>query len=141
MSHLAKPITLSHKLRTDVQNSAKSSHARRYAGDGGNELPNINFSKSMNSLDMKRAVTASTTTVSKRNVFQRLSGLPDFIDCAGIMPENLTTTKPSSLCVRCSNHASMCMPCTELLCEQSLNFYRVSRARGAAALFSSAITE
>lgn len=48
---------------------------------------------------------------------------------------------PSAVCVRCSSHASMCMMCTEVMAQEALNFYRKTRARGAASLFANAITQ
>eukprot|EP01041_Mallomonas_annulata_P008917 gene8917-18450_t len=73
------------------------------------------------------------------SIFQRLSGYDaDSTLCS-------TTPKPankslSSLCVRCSEPACICMQCTERISEQSLKFYKETRAKGAMELFTNAIT-
>lgn len=78
---------------------------------------------------------------ASKTQFERLSGLYDYSVSAGVFADPTITTKPSTRCVRCANHASLCMPCTEYLCDEALTFYRKTRARGAIKLFQNAVTE
>ena len=75
------------------------------------------------------------------NQYERLSGTLDFMASGGVFPDRTTIVHPVAVCVRCSGNAAMCMPCTELLCQESLTFYRKTRAIGAASLFQRAVTE
>ena len=73
--------------------------------------------------------------------FESLSGSLDFVASTGVFADRQVMTMPTAVCVRCAEHASMCMSCTEILCQEALNFYRRTRARGAASLFANAITQ
>ena len=73
--------------------------------------------------------------------FESLSGSLDFVASTGVFADRQQMTMPTAVCVRCAEHASMCMSCTEILCQEALNFYRQTRARGAASLFANAITQ
>lgn len=79
---------------------------------------------------------------SKDPFFARMSGIVDPMNTTGLYAEITTPTRPTIYCVRCSAvHASVCMPCADLMCEQTLTFYRKTRAAGAAALFTKAFVE
>ena len=75
------------------------------------------------------------------NQYERLSGSLDFMASGGVFPDRTTIVHPVAVCVRCAGNAAVCMPCTELLCQESLTFYRKTRAIGAASLFQRAVTE
>jgi hypothetical protein len=72
---------------------------------------------------------------------ERIASNIDAVDSGGVFADRTVMTQPSASCVRCGNHASVCMSCTEHLAEDALNFYRKTRARGAASLFANAITQ
>ncbi len=74
-------------------------------------------------------------------VMEANSGNIDAIASGAAFADRTLMTRPNASCVRCGNHASVCMSCTESLAEESLNFYRKTRARGAASLFANAITQ
>ncbi len=77
-----------------------------------------------------------------RKTFNRLSGLSDPVSTSGLYSEISNPQRPVHLCVRCSDaHPSVCMPCCELICENTLTFYRKTRAAGAASLFTKAFVE
>ena len=69
------------------------------------------------------------------------AGNIDAVASGGVFADRTIMTQPSASCVRCGDHASVCMSCTEFLAEEALNFYRKTRARGAASLFANAITQ
>lgn len=74
--------------------------------------------------------------------FARLSGLADPHNSSGLFAERTHAARPTSLCVRCgSMHSSICIPCSEVVCENTLTFYRKTRAAGAAVLFNNAFVE
>ena len=51
-------------------------------------------------------------------------------------------TRPTATCVRCGNHASVCMSWVmEFLAEESLNFYRKTLLEIVMSLFANAITQ
>lgn len=135
---LSKSQTLQKKMRI----ASRENHERPKDGQTKIDLPIIKTTKSLSSLPTPSTSELSPVRpVRTQNQFHRLSGLYDFMDSSGLLPSNSILTKPVAVCVRCANHASICMPCAELLCDQSLTFYRMSRAKGAAALFSQAIHE
>ena len=75
------------------------------------------------------------------NMYERLSGSYQFESNMGALADRHPITHPSTLCVRCSDAACMCMSCTETLCNNAVTFFRRSRAKGAAQLFANAIRE
>lgn len=77
----------------------------------------------------------------RRNPADRLSGLLDPENTTGLLSEHNQISEMSSSCVRCGEHASICMPCSDQLAEQSLIFYKKTRAAGAASLFTNAFLE
>lgn len=77
----------------------------------------------------------------ERDQFTRLSGLKDPYSSTGLFRERTTPLTPSVLCVRCGSSASLCVPCSDLMCENAIIFYRKTRAAGAAALFTKSFTE
>mmetsp|Transcript_5446 Transcript_5446/g.5601 ORF Transcript_5446/g.5601 Transcript_5446/m.5601 type:complete len:705 (-) Transcript_5446:124-2238(-) len=74
------------------------------------------------------------------SVYQRLSGFDAEVAMCSYTTGGANKIH-SSLCVRCSEHACLCMQCNETLIENSLTFYKETRARGAMALFDNAITQ
>ena len=92
------------------------------------------------------SLTSSKAERLKRSAEQDLiieanSGNIDAIASGAAFADRTLMTRPTAACVRCGSHASVCMSCTEFLAEESLNFYRKTRARGAASLFANAITQ
>jgi hypothetical protein len=62
---------------------------------------------------------------------ERLSGLRHSRNDSGLYSELTSASTPSRICVRCgTSHASMCMPCVDLQCENIITFYRRTRAAG-----------
>jgi hypothetical protein len=98
------------------------------------KLPNVNLSKSVSTNDYsfyKSIKNVSTNSITdSRDTFERLSGLYNPQNSIQTLTDPNLLIRPVNLCVRCSNHASLCMPCTETLCDQGLDFYRKSRAKG-----------
>jgi len=76
-----------------------------------------------------------------KNQFDRLSGSYDFSASSSTFPDRFHVMHPIAMCVRCSSHASVCMPCCEKICDETLTFYRKTRAIGASSLFTKAISE
>eukprot|EP01031_Cornospumella_fuschlensis_P028813 gene28813-34781_t len=90
----------------------------------------------------KPTIFADTlATYQKDNLYSRLSGVVENENSSGLFSYVIKPQKPLSLCVRCSNHASLCMPCAEDDCEKTVTFYRKTRAAGAATLFNKAFVE
>ena len=78
------------------------------------------------------------------SITSRLSGLHDNmaleVSKYGVFPDRSIIRHPTTICVHCSNnHASICMQCSELLMDKSVDFYRISRAQGALVFFDNAI--
>ena len=117
-------MSLSKKLRASIPTNATQLQQSR----SNQALPELKISRSL-------------STKKSKDQFERLSGVYDYSISGGVFSDPSIVTHPSSRCVRCSNHASMCMPCTEYLCDESLTFYRKMRARGAISLFQNAVTE
>ena len=91
--------------------------------------------------------TSTSTPASYRkppgvSPFERLSGSHNFVaSCSGGFADRHRMINPTAACVRCAEPGSMCMACCESLAQEALNFYRKTRARGAASLFANAITQ
>lgn len=140
----SKPLSLSMRMRTE---------AAKLPGQGSlnasaslSLLPEIGFGTGSNAYDLKLSSTYSLTKSKKDAARQELeveraSGIIDYTASAGVFADRNKMTMPNAVCVRCGEHASCCMSCTEYLAEEALNFYRKTRARGAAALFANAITQ
>jgi len=89
---------------------------------------------------LKKFVTGNSAPRAE-NIYERLSGSYQFESNMGVMKDRHPIAHPSSLCVRCSDTAAMCMACTEILCNNAVTFFRRSRAKGAAELFATAIKQ
>jgi len=134
----SKPLSLSMRMRTEA---AKLPPER-----GNASLPEIGIGMGSSGYDLKLSSTYSLTKSKKdaaRQEFEveRASGIIDYTASGGVFADRSKMTMPNAVCVRCGEHASCCMSCTEFLAEEALNFYRKTRARGAAALFANAITQ
>jgi hypothetical protein len=125
---------------SSLKSSAQSPLRATKNNDNNSRFPQLKVSKSVpNGLPL--SPSQRQPPVASKNQFERLSGLYDYSVSAGVFADPSLITKPLTRCVRCSNHASICMPCTEYLCDESLTFYRKTRARGAIKLFHNAVTE
>ena len=138
----SKPLSLSMRMRTEA---AKLPPERGTIG-GSASLPEIGIGTGSSSYDLKLSSTYSLTKSKKDAARQeieveRASGIIDYTASGGVFADRTKMTMPNAVCVRCGEHASCCMSCTEFLAEEALNFYRKTRARGAAALFANAITQ
>lgn len=80
-------------------------------------------------------------TGASKSVHNRLAGLNDPQNTTGLFADTTHPPHPLPLCVRCGNSPSLCMKCSELECENTLTFYRKTRAAGAATLFTKAFVE
>lgn len=80
------------------------------------------------------------TGISK-SVYNRLAGLNDPENTTGLFADTTNPPRPLSMCVRCGDAPNLCMKCSELECENTLTFYRKTRAAGAATLFNKAFIE
>jgi len=60
---------------------------------------------------------------------------------AGVFVDRGQTMHPTVLCVRCAQHASLCMTCAEQQTSESLRFYRRSLGKGASAILNEAIKD
>ena len=60
---------------------------------------------------------------------------------AGMFVDRGQTLHPTVLCVRCAQHASLCMTCAEQQTNESLRFYRRSLGKGASAIINEAIKD
>jgi hypothetical protein len=91
---------------------------------------------------LKKFTTGSNFNPPRaESIYERLSGSYQFESNMGVMKDRHPIAHPSSLCVRCSDTACMCMACTEILCNNAVTFFRRSRAKGAAELFATAIKQ
>lgn len=119
--------SLSMKMRVDSVQGIKD--------DGKRKLPLLEKPQ-------KKFVTGSYFPAPKADsIYERLSGSYQFDSNMGVMQDRHPIIHPSTLCVRCSETACMCMACTEILCNNAVTFFRRSRAKGAAELFATAIKQ
>ena len=139
---LRAPMSLSMRMRSESS----------VAASGSEELPRITSgavgltsTSSLGTTSSPGYQKKSKKEVQKKDEFrypfERLSGSLDFVASSGVFADRSVMVNPAAVCVRCAEHASMCMSCTEILCQEALNFYRKTRARGAASLFANAITQ
>jgi hypothetical protein len=115
---------------------------------GSSSLPQIGYPGSIGAshnltIGMNYNLTKSRKVdpVKQDNEVERASGISDYMASGGVFADRTKMTMPTASCVRCGEFASTCMSCTEYLAEEALNFYRKTRARGAASLFANAITQ
>ena len=160
----SKPVSLSMRMRTDAAKLPPERHSARGTGAGsqsqsyGGSLPDIsatgpgmpassssrNMSSTHNlSLGLNYDLThRKDLSVGRQELdVERQSGIKDYLESGAVFADRTKMTMPTASCVRCGEHASTCMSCTEYLAEEALNFYRKTRARGAASLFANAITQ
>jgi hypothetical protein len=71
----------------------------------------------------------------------RLAGLNDAYNTTGLFADSIHISRSLPMCVRCGESPNLCMKCAELECENTLTFYRKTRAAGAATLFTKAFVE
>ncbi len=131
-------MSLSRKLK---QANDKAHHKEKL--QQSNTLPTLmNPGNSSNNLG--HDVYAMYLSPSKATgVASRLSGLAESVNSSALFTEKVSMPKkPLTIRIRCSStHAALCMSCVEQDCQNALNFYRKTRAAGAATLFSKAFIE
>ena len=89
-----------------------------------------------------RILTQIEKNVNNRNMSSKLSGTSNIQAFSrGLFSDSGQTISPSSLCVRCSAHASVCMKCCEFQASEALLFYRKSVGKGASLILDQAIIE
>ena len=128
-----KPVSMSMHMRTDAakldRSLLRSSSVHDLPGQQSSTLPLIssgsNFKLTMTKKD--RMMQSTMQEISA----DRASGNIDAESSGGVFADREKMTMVTSQCVRCGEHASCCMSCTEFLAEEALNFYRKTRARGA----------
>lgn len=138
------PVSLSMRMRSEA------TVPPRTAPEDSTTFPEIPQTTTMpiqrHTLKPNLSLTSSKVERLKMSAEQDLmmeasSGNIDAISSGAAFADRTLMTRPTAACVRCGNHASVCMSCTEYLAEEALNFYRKTRARGAASLFANAITQ
>ena len=138
------PVSLSMRMRSEA------TVPPRPAPEDSTTFPEIPQTTTMpiqrHKLKPNLSLTSSKVERLKMSAEQDLimeasSGNIDAISSGAAFADRTLMTRPTAACVRCGNHASVCMSCTEYLAEEALNFYRKTRARGAASLFANAITQ
>lgn len=81
-------------------------------------------------------------TVHESGLAYRHSSTANFLSSSsGPYVDVGVSLHPSAQCVRCSSHASICVPCGEVHTNEALAFYRKSIGAGASAILNQAITE
>ena len=136
-----KSVSLSMKMRTDAAKLDRSlSRSSSVPGQASaSSLPMINAAENFKMTMSKRERMMHST---KQEISSdSASGNIDAVSSGGVFADREMMTMVSAQCVRCGESASCCMSCTEFLAEEALNFYRKTRARGAASLFANAITQ
>lgn len=131
------------RMRTEAAKLPPEGRGSRPDGTSGS-LPDIGgMSNSLNpKLSSTYSMTISRKDAARQEIeVERASGIIDYVSSGGVFADRNKMTMPIAACVRCGEHASTCMSCTEFLAEEALNFYRKTRARGAASLFANAITQ
>jgi hypothetical protein len=151
-----KPVSLSMRMRTEAaklpperQSSARGSNMSEsgslpdIGGGSGIFSSNTSQQKTRNNLTLglNYSLTQKKNPGSQEIEMEKASGIKDYLESGAVFADRTKMTMPTASCVRCGEHASTCMSCTEYLAEESLNFYRKTRARGAASLFANAITQ
>lgn len=139
--HLVLPQaqTLSQRLRGRSTSEYSKPHPAHHHHHNHNRaslpaLSSPNRSASLNSLPL-----AGSSSV--KDVYTRLSAVSESVNSSGLFADLVAPPRPLPLCVRCSSTPSLCMKCAELECENTLTFYRKTRAAGAATLFTKAFVE
>jgi hypothetical protein len=98
-------------------------------------LPRLPTSKTRN-IHLKHSVPKSDVA----KLYERLSGSFE-IASSESYPHQETISHPMTLCVRCGSHASLCVPCTDAMAQESVEFFRRSQAVGAYHLFNGIIKQ
>jgi len=130
-------VSLSMRMRSDASTPSLPRSDTTQPQQSGGSLPRLGPTSGT-------SPTVASKTFTRKAFhypFESLSGSLDFVASTGVFADRQMMTMPTAVCVRCAEHASMCMSCTEILCQEALNFYRQTRARGAASLFANAITQ
>jgi hypothetical protein len=73
-------------------------------------------------------------------MYEKLSGLYETQSFESF-PSRGTVIHPTTLCVRCSSHASLCVPCSDIMSQDAVSFFRKSQAVGAYHLLDGAIKQ
>ena len=99
-------------------------------------LPPVTKRKTPKNIHAPKVVPKSDIS----RMYERLSGQ---FESEGFesYPDRGTIHHPSTYCVRCSSHASLCVPCADDMSNKAVNFFRKSQALGAYHLLSGAIKQ
>lgn len=131
--------TLSMKMRVEsIQGIEEINNIHK----NNNISPNKNKKLPLLTKPLTKFITGVQFDAPKtESLYERLSGTYQFESNMGVLQDRHPIVHPTALCVRCSEPSAMCMSCTEILCNNSVTFFRRSRAKGAAQLFANAIKE
>jgi hypothetical protein len=142
---LSHPMSLSMKLRAESTRPVTSLSLPENGfgistGIRGQNLPRISKSRSTKLTTAGAGAGGGGPRSDVGKIYERLScsfqteGYETF-------PNRETISHPSTLCVKCASHASLCVPCADSLAQDSVEFFRRSQALGAYHLFSGAIKQ
>lgn len=124
--------SLSHNLRMRSENERSQPSSKPIETLSLPTVSQPHFSKTQ---------IASENAIRKMNVGSRLSGTLSYTTGNVGLADRTQTIRPSSCCVRCSLHASICMDCCDLQTHKAVAFYRTTLGKGASAILSQAISE
>jgi len=106
--------------------------------------PNSTMSRTLPKVTKRRSsnihlpVKIPKSDVAK--MYEKLSGLYE-TEGFESFPSRGAIMHPSTVCVRCASHASLCVPCADTLAQEAVGFFRKSQAVGAYHLFDNAIKQ
>lgn len=108
--------------------------------------PSTTFSSSLGLPDVRKRRGSNihiTPPIPKSDLavmYEKLSGLYE-TQSFEPFPSRGTVVHPTTLCVRCSSHASLCVPCSDIMSQEAVAFFRKSQAVGAYHLIDGAIKQ
>lgn len=128
--NLNKTMSLSMKLRAEAATIALS------RPNTTQTLPRLNKTSTPKNIHFKSSSPKSDVA----KLYERLSGS---YETAGYesFPLQETICHPITVCVRCANHASLCVPCADTMSQEAVEFFRRAQAVGAYRLFNGAIKQ
>ena len=126
--------SLSMKMRSESVGGSLSRPSTTYAGLSGT-LPELKKRRSSN-IHLPPTIPKSDVAM----MYEKLSGL---FETEGFeaFPSRGTVVHPTTLCVRCASHASLCVPCADIMTQEAVAFFRKSQAVGAYHLLDGAIKQ
>lgn len=125
--------SLSMKLRSESVTTL-SRPSTTFSSSSGNTLPHIRRKSS--NIHLTAPIPQSDVAM----MYEKLSGLYETQGFESF-PARGTVIHPTTLCVRCSSHASLCVPCADVLAREAVSFFRKSQAVGAYHLLDGAIKQ